>query len=215
MTVRSRTTQALRQAFAAVDPARTGTGACPEAGKIWDAVHGRLAAEEVRGLAGHVVTCPSCCEDWRLARSGTNPPVMPVRPPRRFGLAAGLVAAAAVVFAVGLTWVFRTAGPEPPVYRDPGAAAIRSLVPEDVPLDRTDVVLRWSPAGEDARYDVEVSTLDLAEIASAHDLPVPKFRIPAEALQDLPPDSTLVWRVAIDFPDGARIVSDAFLVRIE
>ena len=111
--------------------------------------------------------------------------------------------------------LFQPAGPGAPVYRDPGAGRLESLVPEDVSHSRDDVVLRWSPVGDGASYRVEVGTLDLSAVASGYELADPEFRVPASALEDLPAGATLVWKVEALLPDGDRIVSDAFLLRIE
>lgn len=204
----------LREAFAAVDPGRWAPAGCPDPGEIWDAVHGEVPPKRVGAYADHVAECPSCAEDWRLAREALVRDV-PARPRRVPGWAPGLAAAAAALMAVALLVLIDRSGPDAPVYRDPGAGHVESLVPEDRPLARTDVVLRWSPVGEGASYEIEVASLDLRVLASAYDLREPRFRVPATALEGLPEDATLVWKVEAVLPDGARIVSDAFLVRIE
>lgn len=218
MKLNESTVEKLRSSFAARDETRTAGGECPDTEKIWDAVGGTLGPEETRQLVDHFVACPSCATDWRMAMpAGTaaGAKVVAFRPRRRIAQWAGLAAAAAVAaFAFIAVYQWITPDPYEPVYRATDAI-IRTLVAEDVALPRKQAVLRWTPAGEDARYSVEVGKTDLTPLASAHDLKETEFVIPPEALGGLDAGTTIVWQVEALLPDGRRIVSEAFVNRVE
>jgi hypothetical protein len=218
MTGVSPTGEKLRQAFAALDE-HQHAGECPGPETIWDAVHARLSAEEASGVVDHIAACPSCAADWRIAMRSDQREVpgsvVPMRPRRTTLRWTVFATAATVILAALLVTVFRDRDAGVPVYRTGDEARIESLVPEDHVLSREAAALRWSPAGEDALYSVEVGTLELVPLASAHDLKATEFTVPSEALRSVAAGESIVWQVEASLPDGRHIASEAFISRIE
>jgi hypothetical protein len=225
----------LRDGFAALacEPeAETGTtGDHPEPDTIYAAVHGELSPGALRDVVEHIAACPRCAEEWRLAMAfaeeaeeaeGAESPRRAAAPPRP---ALRLVPiAAALVVAVLAAGVWLTVGQSPeqtaPVYREaPSAGDIVSLLPEGVPLDREEPVLRWrlgeEGAPEGTTYDVLVGTRSTLEpVAEGYDLTEAELRIPAQALASLGTDEELAWRVEATLPDGS-VVSSGFVTPLE
>lgn len=207
--------ESLRKAFASLsEDVQPGPG-CPLAERLWQAARSELPPEDARPLVQHTVECPACAEAWRLAQ-GLSPlaPPMPEAPPARrwSGGWLSLAAAAAVVITAILAVPL---GPRrSPEYRAGEGEGIRSLVPETRPLPRDQIVLRWS-ALADARYDVRVTTEDLAAVAEALGLAAPEYLVPPAALAGLPSGTRLLWQVEAVSPGGARRRSPTFLVRLE
>jgi len=212
----------MRQAFASLDEAERGEGRCPEPGMIWDAVHARLAPAAVGGVVHHIASCPACACDWRIAMrsehrlGGTKGASFAGAERARGTFRTGLVAAAAMILGAALLVIFRS-GPLTdvgPVYRAPEPVTIQSLVPEHDSLPREEAVLRWSPVSEDARYTLEIDTLDLTPVARARDLSTAEYRIPPEKLEGIASGEVIVWTVEARSIDGRRIKSKAFRHRI-
>jgi hypothetical protein len=208
----------LRDCFAARDETRTADEPCPDPERIWDAANGGLAPDETQRVVDHFAVCPSCAADWRIAasaRTAAEPKVVAFPPRRRVAPWAGLAAAAALVV-LAVTVIYRQIAPVPtePVYRAT-ETTIKTLVAEDQVLPREGAVLRWTSAGDDARYSVEVGKTDLTPLASGHDLNVAEFAVPPGALEGLAAGETVVWQVEALLPDGRRIVSEAFVHRVE
>jgi hypothetical protein len=215
-------TERLRRAFAADEQSRPPGPHCPEPDRIWDALHGRGGSEERREVVDHIAECAACAADWRVAMvsaesteaSEATPATVRAGVRSRWPL---LVAAAAALLVVTLVAVDRLSerGDETPVYRASETTAIRSLIDPQETLPRDQAVLRWSPAGEEARYSIEIDTLGLEPVSAARGLEATEYQVPPEALDELPPGTTLHWRVEARLPDGSRILSPAFLARIE
>jgi hypothetical protein len=218
MTGVSPTGERLRQAFAALDE-RQHVGECPEAERIWDAVHARLSADEASGVVDHIAVCPSCAADWRIAMRSDQRDVagsvVAMRPRGATLRWTAVAAAATVIMAALLVTVFRDRDAGIPGYRTGDEARIESLIPEDHVLPREAATLRWSRVGEDALYSVEVGTLELVPLASAHDLKVMEFTVPSEALRSLGAGESIVWQVEASLPDGRHVASEAFIARVE
>jgi hypothetical protein len=207
----------MRKAFASLDETERAEGTCPTPEAIWDAVHAAVPPENAHEIVHHLAICPSCAADWRTAMHTAERPAATTAPaPARIHWT-GFAAAAAVILAAALLVVFRP-GMLPgssDVYRAPEGETILSLVPEDEVLPRDAAVLRWTSVGDDARYTVEVNTLDLTPVARARDLTATEYRVPSEAMTDLPSGETVVWTVEAGLVDGRRITSKAFHNRIE
>ncbi len=208
----------LRRAFGAL--ADDG-GPAVDDEKIWRAVSGETSLEERRAVLEEVARNPAAAESWRLAlelgreikERGEQIPaqVVPLRRRRWHSLAA---VAATVALAVGVGLWSGPAPETPSVYRDSAAVTITSLTPESEPLSRHDAVLRWSAAGEGARYTVRVLTTGLEPLLTLEDLAVPEVRLPADRLAGLPPGSRLLWQVEARTPDGRTITSAAFFLEL-
>lgn len=206
----------LRAAFttpAGAVPAAWTTGSCPEPDRIWQAVRGELAPEEVRDVVDHVALCASCAEDWRIAvefekesaRQEKRTAVRPF-PARRFQpwMAA---AAAALVLTVGGVYVRQAMNPPPAEYRGE-ETEIRPLAGETRP--RQAFVLSWTPVEGAESYDLLVTTAELATVADPKGLTTAQYQVPARALANLPVGAQLHWRVTAVFPDGGRRQSPTF-----
>jgi len=192
---------------------------CPAADRIWQAVHGRLATDATGEIVDHLAVCPTCAEAWEIARLALEgAPAVSARRAER--LSGPLAAAAAVVLLAGvglLAW-FGPGRPESgePVLRTQPGGTIVSLVPEDVPLPRTDCVLRWSvaqPAG--ARYRVIVTNLRLDTLAHGRALGEPRFELSEAALEPVAAGELILWRVEAEFADGRHVSGPTFVVPIE
>jgi hypothetical protein len=219
--------ETLRAAFAS-GSAAAPVGACPEPERLWAAVRGELPPAEMREVLDHVAACPACAEDWRLAAelAGRDAGVRPVADLADFAarrrtrpLWTALAAAAAVSFlAVGLYFQqARDAGLRPPAeYRGGEGVAVRALDAQKA-LSRGAARLRWQldPPAPGARYDVRVTTEELAPIAEASGLAEPELVVPAESLAALPSGARLLWRVEAVLPGGERVASKTFTVRLE
>ncbi len=58
----------LRDAFASLAPTAEARADCPEPERVWRAAAGEVPSAEIRALVDHTAGCPSCAEEWRLAR---------------------------------------------------------------------------------------------------------------------------------------------------
>jgi len=206
----------LREAFTARG-AFAGEN-CAPAERIFDAATGALPPQEAREMLAHNLDCADCAAAWCLARellveSGLLPAEAEPEPlPRRwqpFAIAAGLAAAAAFL----LVPLARHDEPPAPVTRAPRSPALRQLSPESLP--RSNFLLRWSGAPAGARYTLTVTTRDLTRIHELSGVAQPEARVPEKALAGVRADQVLVWTVEALLPDGQRLVSPAFLVRLE
>lgn len=195
---------------------------CPTPDRFWSAVRQELEPEQVSELLAHAVSCPVCTEAWRLARSleadslGQDRQPLPFarRGPRRRvrGWAAAAALAAGLVLAVGLgDWPWRTTTPS--TSRNSDHALILSRV-EEPSLPAEQAVLEWS-GPPDATYGLRISTGDLRIVATISGLERPRYQVPRDALDPLPPGTRLLWQVTADLPDGRRLTSETFTFLLE
>ncbi|HSL83677.1 MAG TPA: zf-HC2 domain-containing protein [Thermoanaerobaculia bacterium] len=221
---------ALREAFAArTGPGPGGPGACPAPQRIYDAARGALPPGEVRDVVEHLAACPECAEAWRLAAAleeearagGVADAVAPGADRRPWYLQPVRLAATAALalVAVAVVWTVVQAPEEEPVWRG-GELEIRPLLPEGEALPRGEAVLRWTPVPEEdpegTTYDLRVTTEDVfTSVAEAEGLDEPRYAIPPEALEDLPPGTELLWRVEARLEDGRTVASPTFATPIE
>lgn len=213
----------LQRSFWAAEDVPSSKGGCPEPEQIWDAAHAQLTADAACQVVEHIAVCGACAADWRLALQGEmekleRPAVPTVSRPARSRSRKTLLTAAVVLILAGALLTGREVidrAPPAIEFRSQDEMGIRSLVPEDRPVPRDRVLLRWSPIPSATAYDIEVSTIGLQVLAKAGDLTQPEFLVPPAALQKLGSDRTLVWRVEARIRGGRRIVSPAFMTRIE
>jgi hypothetical protein len=216
----------LRRAFAAEPGLAPVPAECPPPESIWLAARGQLPAKALRELLDHVAACPSCTEEWRLARDFEKAEEAPGegavtpgeeasswaetagQPARRrvSPLVAWRAAAgAAAALLIGLLVVLVARGPGSMA---PARLALRGLPALAPPRlgaagceapSRERCFLHWSgPAG--ARYAVLVSTLSGRRVAEARGLSIPSFRVPAFLLASFPPGTVLGWQVTAERP---------------
>ncbi len=216
----------LRAAFATAD-APPDPRSCPAAETVWSAVRGELPPAQMREVVEHTARCSACAEDWRLAAelnrqqiadadaddAGVAPLRLATVVQGRFGrwrpLAAAAALAAGLLIAVGV-YHQGSLNPQEPAYREARHASIHSLLPAGAALPRQAAVLRWSPLPGATGYDVEVSTEDLASVATAKGLTAAQYRIAASALASLPRGTKLLWRVDAVRSDGSHETSPTF-----
>ncbi len=186
---------------------------CPEAERIWAAVHQELPLSEREAIIDHTVECGTCAEAWRLAmeirrtdeleaEAASHERSM-LRQPAVWALAAAATLVLAVV-------VMRPWAPPPaPGLRDPGSAVLQSLVVGDA-LPRTNFLLRWSGGSPDARYELTATTSDLEVLALVRGLDRPEYLIPSDRLAQLPSGALVLWRVVARASDGSTLASQTF-----
>lgn len=229
----------LRLAFTGFADETPVPASCPDSDRIWAAVHDELTADEKHELIHYTTSCPSCAEEWRLARDvgrsarsrarqtvvsdasrAAREPRSPAATGRVLAMGhrfrrlaaplAGLAAAAVLLLVVALP----RESPAPSEFRAGEVAAIRSLVPQGATLARDACLLRWSGI-ESALYTVLVSDANLVVVARADELTRPRFQVPAESLARLPAGAELYWQIEAVLPDVSSRASTTFVSRIE
>jgi hypothetical protein len=213
-----------REAWAALAERATPTDACPPAERLWEAARGELGPGQVAALVDHVAQCALCAEAWEVAADLAKE-AAPVQrasvmtfPSRRVWAWASLAAAAVIVIGVLVVprgWIGRGAEGPADVYRTELPQAVRPLNPDGQVLPRQAAALRWSSAGDNATYSIEVATEDLTPIARASNLKTTEYTIPEKALSALPAGSRVVWRVHASWPDGRSIRSAAAMIVVQ
>jgi hypothetical protein len=205
----------LRQAFAADGAIQLD---CPDKDALWRLASGAADRVEAARIADHLPRCSSCVLALRLAHELGESPKPRVGAATSMGRVA-LIGAIVAVAASVLVWLGMRNVPrphdEPTIYRGatPSADVLAPLDP-DRALVSTDAVLRWSPGPKGTRYDVYVSSENLDEIATAQELDVAEFRVPADALA-ASRGAVVLWSVEARLPDGTLIVSSTWTTRVE
>jgi hypothetical protein len=213
-----------RETWAALAERAAPTDACPPAERLWDAAHGELAPDQVAALVDHVAQCALCAEAWEIAADLAKevPAAQPARvltfPSRRVWTWASLAAAAVIVigvFVVPRGGINREAEGPSDVYRTESSSTLRPLVPDGQTLPKNAAVLKWSSAGDNATYSIDVATDDLTPVAKASNLGTTEYTVPETALRALPTGARLVWRVQASWPDGRSIRSAASMIIVQ
>lgn len=199
---------------------QTPTPDCPTTDRLWKAVHGDLRRDELIEVLEHLAACGACAEAWRLAReidAAEEAAVDSSRARRRAVRWLPLAAAAALVFvliSVGLYLIPPTQQSTTPVFRAGPTLDIRSLVPEDEPMPRAGLRLRWTPGPEGSLYTVRIRSEEFAPLVTAEGLSSPEYLVPDDRLLDLESDRFL-WQVVVFPPEGGQSTSSTFFVRVE
>ncbi len=220
----------LRAMFlSAADTAQPTDHVRPE--QLWEAASGAGPTQRRRELLDAVRQDPALAAEWRLALAvqdevglrQADPELeednATVVRPRRWRRVAAAVATG-VALAAGALLVF-----QPPPGDEPGVTspmrdgadglAIGSAMGHGQQLDRHDPTLAWTDLGPGVRYSVTVTDGDLQEVASIAELEEPRWTLPDQALQELPPGSRLLWRVDAVLPGGRRLSSPTFAIRVD
>jgi hypothetical protein len=203
----------LREALASL---RGEAGTSVDAGRIFDALHGEVTADERRAVVDELIANPDAAEAWRLAQDLAPPASGTAVAPLDRGAWRWWAVAAAAVLALGVAWQFANPwrSPETPVYRSTEQRTIASLLLSGEPLSRNAPVLRWTGI-DGARYRVTVLTPTLDVVAEADNLSAPEYTISGDALARFPPGAPLLWQVEARIPGEGSIVSPTFTVRVE
>jgi hypothetical protein len=213
----------LSRAFAARDQSRPGHQ-CPSAEELFDAASGGLERERRLAIVDHVSQCAECTQAWRLAMElGARPtetsagtggqasPSLHTRGMRlqRFAFAASVVLAVGVV-----TYLALPVDEGTPQYRDVvDPLAPVSRVTGSLPRDR--FVLRWSAGPQGTTYTVRLSTADLASLLVRSDIQDVELTVPGAVLANVRSGEELLWQVEARLPNGRRVVSETYVVRVE
>ncbi len=222
MTESERDLERLRAAFTHDASVGGELDDCPAMELIWEGVCGRLPSDERDALIDHMAACAACSESWRVAMEsaragGWVPRVtgeLVARPTSRgWWIGGSLIAAAAMTLALLVPW--QGSAPAPAVYRDDSQQRLTNLDPDARRVARADVLLRWSPIADGTLYQVEIATEQLDAVYSARGLSVSELRVPAAALNDLPRESKLYWRVEAVDRAGHRIASATYSIVLE
>jgi hypothetical protein len=194
--------------------AHAATDESVDAGRIFDAVHGRLAPEERQAVVEELLRDPVAAESWRLAQELA--PDEPSERPATRGVYTWVPVAAAAMLALALGWQWmdpwRT--PETPAYRSAEQRRIASALPEGAPLPRSQAVLKWT-AIEGARYRVRVLTEQLQLIEEVADVRSPEYALSPDTLARFPSGARLFWQVEATAPGMEPLVSPTFSARVE
>jgi hypothetical protein len=182
-----------------------------DAGRIFDAVHGQLSAEERQALVEELIADPDAAEAWRLAIELAPEPA--AAPATGQGWPRWLALAAMLLLTVGVGWWFTRSSPEP-VYRGSAQPAIVSVLPADAVLARARPVLQWRGI-EGARYRVKVLTPQLELIDESPELSASEYRVEKTVLERVPSGGRLLWQVEGRLRDGTVVVSPTFTARLE
>jgi hypothetical protein len=209
----------LRERYAVRLDRAAPDGDCPDDEAIWAASRGELPAKRASELLDHVAHCPACAESWRMAREISDLAELPQARPRRSNRAVLWLgaAAASVLLALVVVPPLVDDGPTGPTeeFRDVEGVTIETLVNEQAPLPRDEVVLRWTPGPAGTLYRVELATEEFDVIHRSLRVDTTEYLVPVEALSGIDPGSTLLWRVDALLPDDTRLSSPTFLVRVE
>lgn len=210
-----------RDALAATAETAIPREDCPEPERIWDAVYGKLAPDDLRETLDHTTTCAVCAEAWQLAGELTREEADSTIPANDEGTFWGnwTRIAALVVLLAGAAFVFRD--PPSTVERSGDPVEITALTPSTEAQPRDSLILRWTPLPADdgprVTYDVDL----VWETAQA---PTLLFReegltrtvlpVPFDRLGSLPEgELTLFWKVIAK--QGEEVVSrKTFTVKV-
>jgi hypothetical protein len=204
----------LRQAFAAPAGPALEPEACPPSDRIWLAVRGELPPDELRTILDHIATCQACAEDWRIAMAfeeeARTAAVGPAAPARILPFAARfgrpLVAAAMILAAVV---AFNVHQPKAPGgYRGDGTAVESSL--QKATLPRQSFVLLWTSVQGAESYNLSVKTSVLDPLFDVQGVAATTYKVPASALENLPPGATVLWTVTPVTADGGQLQGRTF-----
>ena len=193
---------------------------CPPADALWELARGEAPADRIEELVQHTMDCRDCAAGLGLARelweAGRRPAAVetaPIRPrPRRWGMRAIPLAAAAAVAATILIW--RGPGGRSPeaVFYERGSPTERRFLATGPkgPQPRDGVILRWSSYPGALRYRVTIADSSLHVFFERIVSGETELHIPPSTFEKQPLGARLVWRVEAFLPDGRTEGSEAF-----
>ncbi len=183
----------------------------PGAEELYEAASGNLARERRLEIIDHVAKCAECTQAWKIALEvdAREEKVSGTQRPWRFALAAS------VILAVGMmTYLVVPFDQGTPQYRD----AVDPLAPVTAigsTLPRDQFVLRWSAGAAGTTYLVRLSTADLASLLVKSDITATELQVPSSVLANVKAGEELLWQVEAQLPDGRRVASQTYVVRVE
>jgi hypothetical protein len=183
----------------------------PDAEELYEAAAGNLERERRLQIIDHVAKCAECTQAWRIALEvgAREAKVSVTQQPWRFALAAS------VILAVGLvTYLVVPFDRGTPEYRQ-GVDPLAPVSTIGSTLPRDQFVLRWSAGPAGTTYLVRLSTADLATLLVKSDVTATELLVPSSVLANIKSGQELLWQVEAQLPDGRRVVSQTFVVRVE
>jgi hypothetical protein len=196
-----------------------GSGeACPDAAAIWDSAAEQLPAEENGAVIRHIGECPACGVAWELARELASIEEGPGAVRSTSTRWMPLAAAALIVAAVTAALVLIPRGVEPPSqpgYRDVATQWLVSELPEEEPLPRDELILRWAVGPAGTTYDVRITSESLEPLVQAWHLEEPALRINPSEVAGVEPGGQILWRVTAHLASGEKVVSNTFINNVE
>ena len=183
----------------------------PDAEELYEAASGNLERARRLEIVDHVAKCAECTQAWQIALDvgARGSQIAVTRRPWHFALAAS------VILAVGLvTYFVIPVDQGTPQYRegvDPLAPV--SAIGSTLPRDR--FVLRWSAGPPSTTYMVRLSTADLAPLLDQSDIVATELVIPGSMLANVKAGDQLFWQVEARLPDGRRVASHTYAVRVQ
>jgi len=164
-------------------------------------VDGGLDPEARRRVEAHLLACDDCRGLVAAVGRLGSPPVRSAR--RRLMLVAGLAAAAAVVLTLVSDPRTIDTSPRTRDVEAVGPAGIRFApeAPADGALVRADtVVFRWSKAGEEATYQLTLSS-EAGAIVWTERTTATSLGLPSQVARGLEPGRLYYWSVDAVLPD--------------
>ena len=183
----------------------------PDAEELYEAAAGNLGRARRLEIIDHVAKCAECTQAWRIALEvgARQAKVSVTQRPWRFALAAS------VVLAVGLvTYLVVPFDRGTPEYRQ-GVDPLAPVSTIGSTLPRDQFVLRWSAGPPGTTYMVRLATADLATLLAKSDIAVPELVVPSSTLVNVKAGEELFWQVEAKLPDGRRVASQTYVVRVE
>lgn len=189
-------------------------------------LEGTLSEDDARALAEQAIDDPDLALAIRVAAAmdearrdavDAEPANVVSMKPRQSATRTVAIVTVAVAAAAAVFLLMR---PRPPAGFDQDA--VRTGVDKRIRpatgmerLPKRAFTLRWVGGPESATYDLFVTTTDLRVVYQALEQPEPEHTVPAQALEDLPSGTALLWRVVAVTADGRKIHSTAFEVVVE
>jgi hypothetical protein len=183
----------------------------PDAEELYEAASGNLDRVRRLEIIDHVAKCAECTQAWRIALEvgARSTQTSVTRRPWHFALAAS------VILAVGLvTYLVIPVNQGTPQYRE-GADPLAPVSAIGGTLPRDQFVLRWSAGPPGTTYLVRVSTADLAPLLDQSNIAATELAIPGSALANVKAGDQLFWQVEAQLPDGRRVASHTYVVRVQ
>lgn len=196
------------------------TASIEDVERIQEAVAGELSGAELEELIDRLHREPGLEEAWSLAvavrRATTGEIEVGIatsRGRRRWIL--GLAVAATVVLAIALPSIFMRRDEPVSVMRESPRAMIISGIVDGAELSRDAFELTWEASSLAGGFHVRVlNGDDLQILYEQSGVEEPRLTVPASALADLVPGSTVLWWVEGTTPAGVRVRSATFVQRV-
>lgn len=181
------------------------------------AVAGELDENELESLLDRLHLEPALAEAWRTAvvvRNELAGQGRDGRPAVRGRWYAFVGLAAVAVLAVAIPSMLHWRGELETVMRESPRDSIESLLEDGTALPRDAFDLEWQASGDHGAFRIHVLDADLGVLHEEASIQNTELRVPAAALADLDPGSTVLWWVETTGPSGLRLRSPTFVQRV-